>query len=554
MTKTNPLFLALLEAHKKREAAALSSSIWQRITAEEFVEASEFCDVPISPAQRALVRAADGISVDHLDPQDMAYHLGTDGSFAPSRRPRIVAVRSGRRSGKSLIGSAVSLVLGAMRARMRREPRPGERPERDGLVGVRKGELVRGVIVTPRLQQGLGTFQLLSAMVQASPRLGKHLVGDPAAESFKLRRDDGQEVQIRVLAAAPRGVNLRGGWFVGAVFDEADFFGEEDASVRLDDQIKALQPALLSDGQMWLTSSPWDESGDFARRHSDAWGNPGEAVSFHSSSMRMNPTLDAEAIEEDRKKDPDFVSREYDAVPMVSGGDQFFPEAAIVAACTRDVLKLEPNGAPHWAGSDPGLRKNSAVIALARHNAGKAELAFYEELIPPRKSKEQAQADIKLGIPPGLAPSQVFTSFARTALGYKAECIKGDQWYEDSAIEHMGSVKSATGDSVYYSTVHDNQTSTALFFTQFRGMLNEGKAILPRDQRLMQQMRDTKVRRGPNGPIIVLPKTGAAHGDLLKSVVLAMVQVPLEIDMSPADDDNDWDTGDSRWGGAGRGF
>ena len=70
----------------------------------------------------------------------------------------------------------------------------------------------------------------------------------------------------------------------------------------------------------------------------------------------------------------------------------------------------------------------------------------------------------------------------------------------------------------------------------------------------MQQMRDTKVRRGPNGPIIVLPRTGAAHGDLLKSVVLAMVQVPLEIESSTEEDGNDWDTGDSRWSGAGRGF
>ncbi|NUP08438.1 MAG: hypothetical protein HOW73_20500 [Polyangiaceae bacterium] len=518
------------------------------ISAEQFVEDPEYCDVPISPAQRALIRAAEGLPVTHLTPDELEYYLGTRGPFVPPRRPRKVLPRSGRRSGKSLIADILALIRGALTCRLRRPPEPHEKPGRDGLVGVRPGELVRGPIVTPRVRQALATFALVAATLESSPRLKKyiHKVG---AESLEIKRDDGQIVTICVLAASPRGTNLRGGWFVGVVFDEADFFGEQDASVTLDDQVKAIQPALLPDGQMWFPSSPWEESGDFHKMHSGAFGNPGETVSFHSSTQNMNPICDIAQIEADRLKDPDFVSREYDAVPMIAGGDQFFPEAAIVASCIRDQVQLEPNGAPHWFGADPGLRKNSATLAGARANGGKAELAYTEELIPQKKTPEQIAEDRKRGVPPGLAPSIVFKSFAQTALNYKATCVRGDQYYEDSAIEHMPQVSNARGDSVYYDTFVDNADSTADIMTKLRSLMLEGNAIMPRNPRLMQQLRDTKSKKGPSGKIhVVLPRTGAAHGDLLKAVALAMVQVPLDSDWQ---DQGAVGGGSRRWGGFG---
>ncbi len=425
----------------------------------------------------------------------------------------------------------LALVRNALTLALRRQPKPGERPERDGLVGVRKGEPVRGLVVAPRLQQALATFGILVAILQNSPKLSRYIESSGATQ-LTLKRDDGQLVTIQVLAAAARGTNLRGGWFVGAVFDEADFFNETDATVTLNDQLKAVKPALIEGGQIWLTSSPWDESGDFAKAHADAFGRPGATVAFHSDTPRMNPTYPVELIEEERAVDPDYVSREYDAVPMLAGSGQFFSEMAIATSCVlEETFPLPPNGAPHWAGADPGLRKNSATLALARRDAGRAVLAYYEELVPQRKTKEQALADIKRGVPPGLAPSVVFTSFARTAMAYKATSVRGDQYYNDSAIEWMPTVTNPVGDSVWYDTFVDNADSTAEIFTKLKGLMLEGKAVMPRDPRLMQQLRDTKIRKGPSGKThVALPKTGAAHGDLLKAVVLAMVQVPLELE------------------------
>ncbi len=520
------------------------------VSAEEFIEGADYCDLPISPAQRALIRAADGLPVTHLDPFEQEYHLGTREPFIPPRKPEVLAVRAGRRSGKSLI---VTLLLArhALRAVLRRKPLEGERAERDGLVGVGEGERVRLAVVAARMGQSLGTFQLALSRLARSPKLAKY-ISNITATTAKLRRDDGQVVDVEILAAASRGNNLRSGWFIGAVLDESDFFGEKDASVTLQQQIDAVFPALVTDGQIACATSPWDDTGQFAEMHAEAFGKPGEVVAFHSSTQKMNPTYPVEKIERKRRKDPDFVAREYDAIPMSVGGDQFFPEASIIAACTRQQEQLPPNGAPHWAGCDPGLRKNSAALALARCTDGKAELAFYEELIPKVKSPEQILEDKKKGIPPGLSPSVVFRGFARTSLNYRAEKVQGDQYYEDDAIEQMPKEKNDMGESVWYDTIVDNADSTATLFTKFRSMLNEGNAILPFVPELMEQMRKTKSRRGQNGKVLVaLPRSGSNHADVLKAVVLAMVQVPLDlvVEREPPPRHHD----EMRFGG-GRGF
>jgi hypothetical protein len=499
------------------------------LSAEEFLEHPDMCDLAISDGQRALARLAEG-SPQTLDPLDMEFFLGAHEWPKDLVRPSLVTVEAGRRSGKSLIAALLGLGRAAITLPLRRKPEPGEKPERDGLVGVRKGELVRGLIASPRLRQALGTFQLFCAVFTNSPALKRYVRGTPGVTSITLIRDDQQEVTIEVIASAPRGTNMRGGWLVGAVIDEADYLGEKDAAITLDEQIEAAKPALVPGGQIWAVSSPWDESGQFHDKKVQAFGRPGGTVFFHGSTVRMNPTYPTAVIEEHRSRDPEFVAREYDAVPMASGSDGFFSEAAIMMACSDEVFPKSPDGTPHFAGCDPGLRKNSATIAISRLEEGRAALAYYHEFVPPKKTRDQMQEDIRQGIPPGLAPSLVFKFFATKALEYDAAFVEGDQWYEDSAIEHMPQVSGKDGRTVYYKTVVDNAPSTAALFTKFRSLMNEGRVRLPKDPRLIQQLKDTKVRKGEGGGVrIILPKTGTAHGDLLKSVVLSICQVPVEL-------------------------
>lgn len=523
------------------EQAAAATGV--RPTLEEFVASPEYGALPLSPAQRALVLAADGRTPEHLDAEATRYHFGAE-RIAIGQRPMFVLCRSGRRSGKSLLAALIGLLFGALFCELRRPPAEGETPGADGLVGVRPGEFVRGVVVTPRLQQARGTFRHLVGAVRNSPQLKKHIVSDNT-ESMVLRRHDGHEVTIEILAASPQGTNLRSSWFVGAVLDEAAFFQERDAAINLVEQRDAIIPALCRGGQIWMVSSPWADDDEFAKAFEESFGKPGDALSFHSDSMRMNPTLDRAVIEKLRLKDPDFVAREYDAVPMTSTGQGWFSASAIAAACVRRERTLPPNGAPHWAGCDLGFRKNSSAVALARredwrkgegHNP-KAVLAYFEELIPER------------GRP--LKPSEVISSFGKAALRYSAACVVGDGIYQATADEEFAKVTSDDGRRVYYDCW--STTLEADVFTEFRRRMNEGRLELPNDPRLIQQLQDTKVKKlagGRVGPLV--PRTGAAHGDLMVAIVLACVQVPLEehafedATTSEIEDDEGFRWGDDR--------
>jgi hypothetical protein len=507
------------------------------ISMEQLVEDPRFGGLPLSGPQRALLRLADGKDIDCLDAFGVRKHLGGNGSvFKVPRRPKTVIARSGRRSGKSLLAAFVALLFCALFCKFRRPPKPHEVPGPDGLVGVRPGEFVRGVIVTPRKQQSRAAFRHLVGAMRNSPTLKQFLVSDNT-ESIVIRRPDGNEVTIEILAASPLGTNLRGSWFVGAIFDEADFFNERDASINLLEQRDAVMPALCEGGQVWIISSPWADNGPFHDMFTEAFGNPGSTVAFHSDSMSMNPTLDRAEVEEMRAKDPDFVAREYDAIPMASSGNAWFPKAAIVAACTRSERTLKPDDRPHWGGCDLGFRKNSSAVAFAKSSGTRVVLSFYNELIPTKE------------VP--LKPSVVCSEFAKAALMYRCHSIMGDGIYRASAEDELPKTVGPGGQTVSYECW--STTEEAAAFTEFRRLMVEGLIELPNDPRLIQQLKDTKIRKlasGKIGPLV--PNTGAAHGDLLMAIVLACVQVPVdggtehEMSSSLGDDAGAFTWGDDR--------
>lgn len=523
-----------------RAALGGGGGVSRELTLEDLVEDRELGALPISPAQRALVLAADGLPVEHLERDRVAFHFGIDAyCFEPSERPRTIIVRTGVRAAKSLI-AALAMILCALTCELRRPPQPGERPGPDGRVGVRPGELVRVIIVAPRLRLTRAPFYHLVGVLKASKRLSRYLVpGKTLAESVLLRRDDGAEVLVEMVAASGGGANLRSTWLAGALFDEADFHDDEDeAAVNLKENYQATVTRLLPGGQVWVVSSPWDDAGEFHGMFTDAFGQPGRELAFHSDSISMNPTLSREDIEAERRRDPDNAAREYDAVPLTSGSLKFFPKAAIDAAMDHGrSTNLPPGDMPHWGGTDLGFRKNSSALALARYQTGKVVLAYHDELIPQK------------GAP--LKPTEVCTEFATVGIQYRCASIRGDGIYADIAHEAFGRVRSEAGRSCAYDEWAPTTPAVAEAFTTFRALLLEGKVELTDDARMRKQLEDTKFKKSPDGVGIkvVLPKHGAAHGDVLMAIVLACVQVPLveQVAARPA-------AAGSRWGSSSRGY
>lgn len=481
------------------------------ISLEQLLERSDLGQLPISDAQRAVARAAAGQSVE-LPPEKHYYHFGRD-VLPVGSKPRTVLLRTGVRAGKSLI-SGLAMIECALNSKLRWKPESGERAGPDGLVGVRPGEAVRCLVVAPTLELTRAPMRHIKGSIDASPVLSRALISD-LTQRITLRRPDGITVEISPVAASAAGTNLRSTWLAGVLFDEADFHDSEGAAVNLLDNYRAVVPRILRGGQIWIVSSPWDDASQFNELFSGVFGeHNGErgSIAFHSDSVSMNPTLLAEDIEAERARDPENAAREYDAVPRSSSSLAYFPASAIATSCVLPDENLPPNGAPHWAGADLGVSKNSAVLALARAVNGKTHLAFVEELIP------------SPGQP--LSPKRTCRAFAKSCVDYAAVSVKADHYNQHVFIDEISEIRTELGRPLGYDPFTPSSTNQAAAFAEFRRRMVEGLLVLPRNPRLIRELKDAKMKKITGGVGVQLASHGASHSDLLMAVVLACIQVP----------------------------
>jgi hypothetical protein len=466
-----------------------------------------------SPTQLALIRSADGRGDEvQLPPDRMLFHFNQE--RLPSGRPRLVVLRTGVRAGKSFL-AAMALLLSVLTCTFRRAPLEHEVADPDGMVGVRKGEFVRALIVAPVMELSKAVLYHLVGTMQSSPRLAKLLV-KVGSNFCVIRREDGHNVLVKLVAASGGGTNLRSTWLAGVVFDEGAFFDEDGKAVTLKDQLRAAMARLLKGAQAWVPSSPWNDSDPFHELFERHFGKPGHALAFHSDSRSMNPTLDPDEEQAERERDPDNAAREYDAVPLPTGSSLFFPPDALVKSVNKDrEMYLAPlRGVAHSAASDLGLRKNSSAVATARFEGGKVRLAYHEELRPERGAS--------------LKPSATCAHVARKALAYGCRTVRGDIHYADTAKEEFEKLR-GEGHEIYYDEWTPRAEATTAMFTEFRRRMQEGLVELPNDPRLLGQLKAVTWKAMEGGVIkVLLPKQGQTHGDLAQVVVSActMVEIP----------------------------
>ena len=561
-------------------AAARGLGLDGPLTLERLVTDPELGALPATPAQVALLRALDGTPIgDVLTRRQMLFHF--DAEAIPEARPSIVYLRTGVRAGKTLI-SVLDVLHSVLTCQFRRPPdlEKGERPGPDGMVGVRPGELVRAVVVAPKLKLARSPLAHLVGTMEAAPRLRKLFAEKPNKESCKIRRHDGREVVIELVAADVGGAGLRSTWLAGAMLDEADFHDDEGAAVNLDDNLDACRSRMLSGARIMVPSSPWAEGSQFDKSFTAARKAPlhlGE-LGFHSDTVSMNPTVDRNAIERLRQRDPDVAAREYDAIPYGAGAEAFYPEDAIRMTFTRtemhvesgdgarvEVLPPEPRHA-HTAGTDLGFRKNSSALAISRSEGGRVRLAFRLELRPPRGAS--------------LKPSEVVREFAFWCMRYGAPAMVGDLHYADTAHEELGKLRRAlekpgdadaeqrawvervradpyarTAKVPVYLEWDTSQAHTADVHTEMRRRMQEGLVELPADDRMREQARETKRKAAPGGHVqILLPKRGQAHGDLWGATVIACTEASLATVAPPKRRLNAGHSGFGEIDGGGRGF
>jgi hypothetical protein len=491
------------------------------LTLEALVCNPDLGALPATPAQRALLRALDGVPIgDILSRERMLFHFAAE--TIPAEKPTIVYLRTGVRAGKTLI-SVLDGLHSVLTCQFRRPPDKDkdELPGPDGMVGVRPGELVRAVVVAPKLKLARSPLQHLIGTMEASPRLRKLFAEKPNKESCKIRRPDGHVVEIELVAADVGGAGLRSTWLAAAMLDEADFHDDEGAAVNLDDNLDACRARMLSGARIMVPSSPWAEGSQFDVNFLAAQKAPlhlGE-LAFHSDTVSMNPTVDRGAIARLREREPEVAAREYDAIPYGAGQSLFFPPDAIEKCInlTRDIT-LPPRSGLHYCGADYGLTKNSATQAIARPENGKATLVYVDELRP---TKEQS-----------VGPALTVPRFLRAGMAYGCRTIRGDHYLaplrEEERRKFLASlIPDERARVPIFEAWDPNRDAQAELFADLRRRMQAGEVDLPNDPRLIAQIKATGVVHLPGGATkIVLPKQGQSHGDVLMAVALAIVACP----------------------------
>jgi hypothetical protein len=492
---------------------------------------------PLSAVQRALVRMTDGRpTMGVLAPQVMNEHTG---SFvdAPGvgQPPAKVYLRCGVRCGKTYI-SAIGLVKCALTCSTRRKPTAediaaGRHVDADGTVSLlQPGEAIEVKFCTPKAEQSGKAFVYVKSAFKNHPRLAKYVIKDQAT-CLRIRRPcDGVEVEFTMVAASPQGNNMRSGWLAGAMCDESAFFDDGDESaITLRDNVMAAAGRLLPGGQVWMPSSPWADDGYWHEHTEDtlkaqahgAWS--ADAVAFKAGSYAMNPALDPNLRRVAMAENPSDALREYDAVPVTSLSNQFFPPAALALAVNENrteasgTLLLPPiAGIPHYAGTDLGFTRNSSTLAIARNVSmmrpggltDVSQLAYHNEWIPPA------------GRP--LVPREVVHAFGADCQRYGALAMRGDNAYTPGANEHLATLP---GKPVAYSVWQPTMERNTEMFTRARELMAAGRVELPNDPRLLGQLKRVLGKALPGGRYqILLPKQGRSHGDLVVAVVHAIVQ------------------------------
>jgi hypothetical protein len=383
---------------------------------------------------------------------------------------------------------------------------------------------VRSVIVAPKLKLARSPLGHLVGTMRESPVLSKMLVS-VNKESCVVRRPDGREVTVELVAADSGGAGLRSTWLAAALFDEADFHDDADAAVNLPEQVRAARTRLLPGAQMWIPSSPWTDAGPFHDMFTEGFGKPhkNETIVFHSDSRSMNPTLDREMEAAERARDPENAAREYDAIPIPAGTARFFPDDAIAKSVNANrPLTLPPlPGVLHYSGADWGLTKNSSVQAIARPEGGKARLAFVDELRP---TKEES-----------VSPALTVPRFLKQGMAYGCRTVRGDHFLAPLRREERDKFCKSLADDEARQRVPEfeafdpNRDAQAALFTELRRRMQDGRVELPNDPRLLSQLKGATVAHMPGGATkVVLPKQGHAHGDVLMAVALAIVAVPID--------------------------
>ena len=483
-----------LQALQSQQSASHQNTAVPR----KFVAFCNWLGVELTPGQRVIASVAyDGLEPRDLDGEDRSFarEVFGDVETLPASARNVAVFVCGGRGGKSYVLVALRLVWG-MYTRDLSTLAPGQRAV---ALTIAMNETLRQEVTN----YALGAIRS-HPWLRTTLRLSRGTREDETPSTFRVERPDGQSVTFEGGVASRGGYGGRGRSLTDVALDEAAFF--RDASYQVNDEeiFKAAAPRVLPGGQAIVASTPWAEAGLLYNLYSTNWGKPVDAIVAHAPTLAMRPAA-AEQVERERRRDPDNAEREFDARFMRGGTTLFFP-TTLIEQCIDDTLVLPMLPTPGQrvsAGGDFGFRADSSSLAITHRDGRMITLAALVELRPTDAA--------------ALKPSETVRTFASTLVAHGCSYLMADGHYREAIVEYLAESGLAFADA---------PTTPADAYVRARTLMREGRARLPRQARLLQQLREVQGRPTPGGGLsIIHPRwRGGGHGDLVASWVLALWQ------------------------------
>lgn len=467
-----------------------------------------------SPAQLGIVRAADGLPTGLTAEQETPLF----GAPRVPAKPERVLIVAGVRGGKSRM-AACAAVYAALTA---------------DISQASEFEEVRVLVLAPRKVLAKLTFaQVLGVLRHAS--LSDRIVGEPTADTVRVRRDDGREVSIVIAAASAYGTTVRSSWLAGLLLDEAAFFGDGDDgyAVNVADIVGAAETRLL--GQMWVITSPNGPRGWVRETFTATTGKGGDWLTVHAPTRSLNPAYPQAKIDKLRERDSDAAAREFDAA-WIDADHQWLPSEWIARATYAEQSRPRLPGARYVATMDPAFRGNAWTLLVGCVDAdGKIAVHAAREWVGSRESPLKA--------------ADVFREAAEVVSVYDcAHSIYSDQASFDALLEHA----QGAGLSLIERAWTAGSERTAIY-EHMRTLFGDGRVALPDVPNIARDLGNVRRRLTAGGSAITLPETpDKRHCDFAPA--LAMLCDRLRYDGSPEpaktpDDEEDelFDEPPPRW-------
>lgn len=452
----------------------------------------------LTNGQRVLALVAfDAVDPCKLDGEDreIARRMFGDVEEIDPTARRILCLRLGRNSGKTLLSAAYALFVMCT----------------DDVSACGPGDVPRALTIAPTKKLAGLAVRAGLELARRSPRLRKRITKE-GAEGFYLRRPgDNRTVAFEAEAASRGGASGRGGSILVALLDESEFFLSDPGgkyTINDRDVYGGIAPRAR---RSIFISTPWPVPNLTADLIAANFGNPTTALAAKAPTLLMRDDDEeiAAVVEAERRRDPVEAAREFDVDDQaMDGAGLFFDPNAIAEAVRegRPITIAAPEGARIGAGVDlSATRDPSALAIVGAHGPRTRPVTTVLDLLELRPQRGEA-----------LKMSETIRTFAASLARYGHKSFMADGWGREAAREWAGDHGLKI---VHAPEGRDGKVTT---YTVLQTLLNEGRIQLPPHQRLIAQLRSVTSRPAPGGSIqISSPRRMGAHGDIVSALVLS---------------------------------